>query len=458
MRTCGVNNEAEAVRCSLRCTLESTQTKPYRFYPNHSLQVSPCQLNADQFSGACRPRDFYTNLPVSRLPGCEEDNEQRMPSLQQILTPPAKALTSKAKCIITSNGTEVFATGHTNEFFVNDMKWIEHFNRVLRSEWDESLGFRNLSIEEVERLFGLPRGYMSVVNSSRCKDQKACWSLMGNAFSTGVIVYLLSPLIGSFPRQKYDGYPYGIELEADLGEEREAKEMTKTKRPPQRFRASKEFAGFRSGCVYTTRERGTGYYYDNAEERGEAGGGAGKKKGKVWRPGLDSLGGRQVYLCCSVCSTWRIVPVEAEADFERKAFTCDRNVWSKAWSGRSCRVGGSGARGARGGDYAQRTDLESAEVEGGRGRLTFKAGVGALGVNVKECDDGAIRVVGVEAGSVVKEFGEDVKAGTIVREVSGRRAKRELGDKRLAKRQNAPRTHDTNTLRYRRSTGRRSTR
>ena len=88
------------------------------------LGVEPTRLNADLFSPASRPRDFYTNLPVELLPGDTETNDLKVPTLQQILTSPAQALTSKAKCIITSNGAEVFATGRTNVFYQVDKKWI----------------------------------------------------------------------------------------------------------------------------------------------------------------------------------------------------------------------------------------------------------------------------------------------------------------------------------------------
>jgi len=116
------------------------------------LGVVPTRLNADLFSPASRPRDFYTNLPVELLPADTETNDMKIPTLQQILTPPAQALIPKAKCIITSNGAEVYATGRTNLFYQHDKKWIDHFNRVYRNRYDRSLGFRNLSIEEVEKV------------------------------------------------------------------------------------------------------------------------------------------------------------------------------------------------------------------------------------------------------------------------------------------------------------------
>ena len=176
------------------------------------LGVEPAKIDANLFSLANRPRDFYMNLPLDVLPGDSETNDYNIPTLQQILTPPAQALSSKAKCIITSNGVEVFATGRTNEFYQHDKKWIDCFNRVYRSRYDHSLGFRNLQTDEVERIFGLPQHYTSILASARSKDAYAIWSLCGNAFSTPVIVFILNALRPNFPPTKYSGYPYSYKL------------------------------------------------------------------------------------------------------------------------------------------------------------------------------------------------------------------------------------------------------
>ena len=132
--------------------------------------ANPSPRSPAQWSPACRPRDFYTNLPVETM-----EVEGGAPHLQQVLTPPAKALTEKAKCIITSNGIEIFATGHTNKFYEHEKRWIDHFNRVYRNKDDLELGFRNFSVEECEKMFGLPRNYTSVLASARYKDFKTVW-------------------------------------------------------------------------------------------------------------------------------------------------------------------------------------------------------------------------------------------------------------------------------------------
>ena len=180
------------------------------------LGVFPCQLNAELFSPAARPRDFYTNLFVEHLP--PTDNPSKIPFLQQVLTFPAKALRPKAKTIITSNGGEVFATGRSNEYYQKNKRWIKPFNRVFRSRFDESLGFRNFSLNECEKVMGLPEGYTSVVSSGRSTDINRCWQLLGNSFSVPCIIFLLQKLTSNFPLIYAPRYPFSITLSPNIDE------------------------------------------------------------------------------------------------------------------------------------------------------------------------------------------------------------------------------------------------
>ena len=69
--------------------------------------------------------------------------------------------------------------------------------------------------------------------------------------------------------------------------------------------------------------------------------------------------------------------------------------------------------------YAQKCDLTASEVSGGGSaiRLSFRANVGMLGVNVVECGDGLLRVGAVEPTSVVADF-KEIRGGTIIRTVN----------------------------------------
>jgi len=182
------------------------------------LETQPCCFQAELLSPAARPRDFYTNLKLNPLP-----EAAYAPNLQQILVSPAEALREKAKCILTSNGVEVFKTNRDNSFYDDEKRWIEPFNRVYRSKHDHSLGFRNLSLNECERVFGLHDGYCSILGDSKSNDIQRQWRLLGNAFSLPVIVSLLSPLQKNFPSCKYDRYPIEIRI---LGGKEEGEEPT----------------------------------------------------------------------------------------------------------------------------------------------------------------------------------------------------------------------------------------
>ena len=311
------------------------------------LGVEPTRLNADLFSPASRPRDFYTNIPVELLPGDTENNDLKMPTLQQILTSPAQALTPKAKCIITSNGAEVFATGRTNVFYQFDKKWIDHFNRVYRNRYDHSLGFRNLSIGEVERLQGLPPGYMSVVDTARSKDFNRCWGLLGNMFSVPVVVYLLSPFLQNVPATVYHTpvrYPFEVELSPRIPFPEDsllqadpttvvakpttaaAAKTTITTQPNQ----IKEKIVVSKKVVENSNDRD----YNNDEEESD-------EEMEIlpgptnWVPGLDSLPTRFKFICCDKCNTWRRIPAHIKFD-EGETFFCKDNIWSNMTFDKTC--------------------------------------------------------------------------------------------------------------------------
>mmetsp|Transcript_15145 Transcript_15145/g.31216 ORF Transcript_15145/g.31216 Transcript_15145/m.31216 type:complete len:916 (+) Transcript_15145:88-2835(+) len=308
------------------------------------LGVEPTRLNADLFSPASRPRDFYTNLPVELLPGDTTSNALKIPTLQQILTSPAQALTDKAKCIITSNGAEVFATGRTNYFYEVEKKWIDHFNRVYRNRYDHSLGYRNLQIEEVEKLQGLPPGYMSVVNSARSKDFHRCWSLLGNMFSIPVCVYLLSPFLANAPVCSYHSptrYPFEVSLLPRIPLPEDSLVANKT--PPTASTKPITAEAARETQVVIVRkkiadENNTDYNNDEIESDEEEEILAGPS---LWVPGLDSLPKRFQFCCCDKCNTWRRIPSHVHFD-DGEEFTCEMNTWATSKFERTCQFSNRG--------------------------------------------------------------------------------------------------------------------
>lgn len=78
--------------------------------------------------------------------------------------------------------------------------------QVLVDNYNHHLGYRNLSIQEVEHALGLPADYTASAGASSVKR----WVLAGNGFAIPPVVFLLSGLVGLYPPQAYPGYPYTV--------------------------------------------------------------------------------------------------------------------------------------------------------------------------------------------------------------------------------------------------------
>jgi len=345
------------------------------------LEVAPVCLQADLVSPAARPRDFYTNLKLTELP-----NSTFSPTLQQILISPAEALRLKAKCIITSNGVEVFGTNRENEFYENEKRWIEPFNRVYRLANDHDAGFRNLTITECERCFGLNDGYCGVLGGTKSVDIQRQWRLLGNAFSMPVIVHLLSTLRRNFPGKSFKNYPIEIRLNKDETDETDEESEHDTHTDPKGMEVElykhvdvidenlspssdeetqtekkRTSARVRLKRAVVSRAKKKSQEANKAEEEsdnddndegefveielsvvdGEDLGGkecdrtsdniVGEKNPSFWTPGIDSL--TTNWVCCDLCDEWRIIPNGIEF---KDAFQCDMNRWAK--KGENCCV------------------------------------------------------------------------------------------------------------------------
>ena len=117
------------------------------------FQVEPILLDGRLFSATRRPRLIWTNIPLN-----SKILDKHFPSiiLNDIIEFPSAATETTARCITSSNGSEVWRsqarrsmTGELPSFQNNQVG----ANLILKNVMNPRAGFRNLLIDEAERTY-----------------------------------------------------------------------------------------------------------------------------------------------------------------------------------------------------------------------------------------------------------------------------------------------------------------